>query len=36
MPWDPRIEPWLERYPVLRAIGHAPLVPVNRFRAERD
>ena len=34
MPWDPRIEPWLERYPALRAIGHTPLVPVNLFREE--
>ena len=34
MPWDPRIEPWLERYPVLRAIGHTPLVPVDLFREE--
>jgi cysteine synthase B len=34
MPWDPRIEPWLERYPALRAIGHTPLVPVTLFRDE--
>jgi S-sulfo-L-cysteine synthase (O-acetyl-L-serine-dependent) len=34
MSWDPRIERWLERYPVLRAIGHTPLVPVNLFRDE--
>lgn len=34
MPWDPRIEPWLERYPALRAIGHTPLVPVDLFREE--
>ena len=34
MAWDARIEPWLDRYPVLRAIGHTPLVPVDLFRAE--
>src|SRR5256885_7283841 len=34
MAWDPRIEPWLDRYPALRAIGHTPLVPVDVFRAE--
>jgi cysteine synthase B len=34
MPWDRRIEPWLERYPVLRAIGDTPLVPVSLFREE--
>ena len=34
MPWDARIEPWLQRYPVLRAIGHTPLVPVDLFRDE--
>src|SRR5439155_3054889 len=34
MPWDPRIEPWLERYPALRAIGQTPLVPVDVFRDE--
>jgi S-sulfo-L-cysteine synthase (O-acetyl-L-serine-dependent) len=34
MPWDPRIEPWLERYPALRAIGHTPLVPVDIFQEE--
>ena len=34
MAWDPRIEPWLDRYPVLRAIGNTPLVPVSLFRDE--
>ena len=34
MPWDPRIEPLLDRYPALRAIGNTPLVPVNLFRDE--
>lgn len=34
MPWDPRIEPLLDRYPALRAIGHTPLVPVDLFRQE--
>lgn len=34
MPWDKRIEPFLERYPVLRAIGNTPLVPVELLRAE--
>jgi cysteine synthase B len=34
MAWDPRIERRLERYPVLRAIGHTPLVPVDLFRQE--
>src|SRR5712692_8767684 len=29
MPWDKRIEPLLDRYPALRAIGNTPLVPVN-------
>jgi len=32
MPWDKRIEPFLDRYPALRAIGHTPLVPVELFR----
>jgi S-sulfo-L-cysteine synthase (O-acetyl-L-serine-dependent) len=32
MAWDPRIEPWLDRYPALRAIGNTPLVPVDLFR----
>ncbi len=34
MPWDPRIAPWLDRYPALRAVGETPLVPVNILRAE--
>ena len=34
MAWDRRIEPWLDRYPALRAIGHTPLVPVEIFRDE--
>ncbi len=34
MPWDRRIEPWLDRFPALRAIGHTPLVPVTLFRDE--
>ncbi len=32
MPWDPRIEPLLDRYPALRAVGNTPLVPVSFFR----
>ena len=31
MPWDRRIEPWLERYPALRAIGETPLLPIRLF-----
>jgi cysteine synthase B len=34
MPWDPIIEPLLDRYPALRAVGQTPLVPVNFFRDE--
>lgn len=34
MPWDPRIEPLLDRYPALRAVGNTPLVPVNLLRDE--
>ena len=34
MPWDPRIEPLLDRYPMLRAIGHTPLVRVDIFGDE--
>jgi cysteine synthase B len=34
MPWDPRIERWLDRYPALRAVGNTPLVPVSLFRDE--
>jgi cysteine synthase B len=34
MPWDRRIEPFLVRYPALRAIGNTPLVPVSLFGDE--
>jgi S-sulfo-L-cysteine synthase (O-acetyl-L-serine-dependent) len=34
MAWSSRIEPWLDRFPALRAIGHTPLVPVDVFREE--
>ena len=34
MPWDRSIEPLLDRYPVLRAIGRTALVPVNIFGDE--
>jgi len=34
MAWDPSIEPWLDRFPALRAIGHTQLVPVDVFREE--
>src|SRR5216684_970190 len=34
MPWDRRIEPFLARYPALRAIGNTPLVPVSMFGDE--
>jgi len=34
MPWDPRIEPLLDRHPALRAVGNTPLVPVNLLRDE--
>ncbi len=34
MAWDSRIEPWLDRYPALRAIGHTPLVPIDLFHEE--
>jgi cysteine synthase B len=34
MSWDPRIEPLLDRYPALRAVGNTPLVPVHLFRDE--
>jgi cysteine synthase len=34
MAWDKRIEPFLECYPALRAIGHVPLVPVPIFGDE--
>ncbi len=29
MAWDKRIQPLLDRYPVLRAVGNTPLVPVD-------
>jgi cysteine synthase B len=32
MSWDKRIQPLLDRYPVLRAIGNTPLVPVDILR----
>jgi len=34
MPWDPILEPLLDRYPALRAVGQTPLVPVNLFSDE--
>ena len=34
MPWDQRIEPFLDRYPALRAIGNTPLAPVHVFGDE--
>jgi cysteine synthase B len=34
MPWDQRIEPFLNRYPALRAIGNTPLAPVSIFGDE--
>jgi cysteine synthase B len=34
MSWDPMLEPLLDRYPALRAVGQTPLVPVNLFRDE--
>jgi cysteine synthase B len=34
MPWDKRIESFLDRYPALRAIGDTPLVPVHIFGEE--
>src|SRR2546430_11257194 len=34
MPWDPRIQALVERYPALRAVGNTPLVPVDIFRRE--
>ncbi len=34
MPWDPSIEPWLDRHPALRAVGNTPLVPLTLFRDE--
>jgi hypothetical protein len=32
MPWDQRIESFLNRYPALRAIGNTPLTPVSTPR----
>jgi cysteine synthase B len=32
MAWDKRIEPLLDRYPALRAVGNTPLVPVDLLR----
>jgi cysteine synthase B len=34
MPWDPRIQALIDRYPALRAVGNTPLVPVDIFRKE--
>jgi len=34
MPWDPRIQALVDRYPVLRAVGNTPLVPVDVLRRE--
>ena len=34
MPWDQRIERFLDRYPSLRAVGNTPLVPLPIFRRE--
>jgi len=34
MPWGKPIEPFLDRYPALRAIGNTPLVPVPIFGDE--
>ncbi|MGH7391518.1 MAG: PLP-dependent cysteine synthase family protein [Candidatus Rokuibacteriota bacterium] len=34
MPWDPRLERLLDRYPSLRAVGDTPLVPLPIFRRE--
>ena len=34
MPWDPRIQALVDRYPVLRAVGDTPLVPVDVLRRE--
>lgn len=34
MPWDPRIQALVDRYPVLRAVGGTPLVPVDVLRRE--
>ena len=34
MPWDPRIQALVDRYPVLRAVGDTPLVPVEILNQE--
>ena len=34
MPWDPRIQALVDRYPVLRAVGNTPLVPVDVLRRD--
>src|SRR4029450_490385 len=34
MPWDPRIQALVDRYPALRAVGNTPLVPIDIFRKE--
>ena len=34
MPWDPRIQALVDRYPVLRAVGDTPLVPVEILNKE--
>src|SRR3989454_11407480 len=34
MPWDPRIQALIDRYPALRAVGNTPLVPVDILRRE--
>src|SRR5215475_2206395 len=34
MPWDPRIQTLIDRYPSLRAVGNTPLVPVDVLRRE--
>jgi S-sulfo-L-cysteine synthase (O-acetyl-L-serine-dependent) len=34
MPWDPRIQALIDRYPALHAVGKTPLVPVDIFRKE--
>src|SRR2546425_547747 len=34
MPWDPRIQALVDRYPALRAVGNTPLVPVDILRRE--
>jgi len=34
MPWDPRIQALVARYPALLAVGNTPLVPVDILRGE--